>query len=106
MFALQITMAVTTLLSHVKKICVFVSAFVNFVTIKLGKMTIRDLLQVMVTLSLLVSRKNSVSTVLYVLVQPKVTSIVQSCIANNDDINHQHIKGQVLMALSLVLKVL
>ena len=37
------------------------------------------------------------------LVQPKVTSIVRSYIANDDDINHQQIKGQVLIALSLVL---
>ena len=37
------------------------------------------------------------------LVQPKVTSIVRSYIANDDDINHQQIKGQVLIALLLVL---
>ena len=37
------------------------------------------------------------------LVQPKVTSVARSYIANDDDINHQQIKGQVLIALSLVL---
>ena len=32
-----------------------------------------------------------------------MNSIARSYIANDDDINHQQIKGQVLIALSLVL---
>ena len=36
-------------------------------------------------------------------VQPKVISIARSYIANDDDINHQQIKGQGLIALPLAL---
>ena len=55
MFTLQVTMTATTLLSQVTKHLRFVSIFVNFITIKLDQVTSRDLLQVIVTLSLLVS---------------------------------------------------
>ena len=100
MFTWHVTMTATTLLSQVTKhlrLCFHFCKFYNNQTRPGDKPRSFASDCDIITTSL------AFSLVLYVLVQLKVTSIARSYIANDNDIIHQQIKGQVLIALSLVL---
>ena len=89
-------MIVTTLLSHVAKhlrLCFRFCKFYNNQSRPDDKPRSLATDGDTITISLVIS----FFPVLFVLAQRKVTSIVQSYNANNNGMNHQHIKGSVLM---------